>query len=266
MSEQKKLVLVTGMSGLIGGAVRKRLEGAYQLRALNRSEVAGVETVRADIADLEQIQPAFENVDTVVHLAAVARMGAPWEDLLQANVIGTYNVFEAARQAGVRRVVYASSGATISGWEREEPYSALSEGRYDEITGSWPMITHESPVRPAGIYGATKVWGEGVASSYACSTDLSCISLRFGWVVDRNSPQIVLGHQYLDIAFTYEDLTDLVRGAIDAPDDLKLGVFHGVSNNQWKRLDITESIRQLGYNPQDDAFAIARVNAAKASA
>jgi uronate dehydrogenase len=128
------------------------------------------------------------------------------------------------------------------------------------------QVKLDMPIRPINLYGATKVWGEGVASSYASSTDLSCISLRFGWVVDRNSPLIAMGHRYLDIAFTYEDLTNLVQGAIDAPDDLKLGVFHGISNNKWKRLDITESIRQLGYNPQDDAFEIALANANKTPA
>jgi hypothetical protein len=85
-------------------------------------------------------------------------------------------------------------------------------------------------------------------------------------VVDKDNPSILPDHKSQDIAFTYEDLTNLVQGAIDAPDDLKLGVFHGVSNNQWKRLDITESVRQLGYNPQHDSFAIARANDEKALA
>src|SRR5690554_2122318 len=130
MAEQKR-VLVTGMSGLIGGAVRRQLEGEYALRALNRSKVEGVETVQADIGDLEAILPAFEDVDTVVHLAA--HVGGDWEKLLHANVVGTRNIFEAARHSGVKRVVYASSGATISGWEREEPYKALAEGRYEDV-------------------------------------------------------------------------------------------------------------------------------------
>ncbi len=95
-------------------------------------------------------------------------------------------------------------------------------------------------------------------------TDLSCICLRFGWVVDRESPHIRLEHPYLDIALTYEDLTRLVSGAIDAPDDLEYRVFHGISNNRWKRLDISDSRAVLGYDPQDDAFELAHANAAKA--
>ena len=123
-------VLVTGMSGLIGSALRAALAGRYELRALNRGPVEGVPCHRADIADLAAIRPAFTGVDVVVHLAAIARGGAPWDDILHHNIAGTYNVFEAARQAGVKRVIFASSGATVSNCERDLPYSALVAGRY----------------------------------------------------------------------------------------------------------------------------------------
>src|SRR5262245_25384119 len=98
-------VLVTGMSGLIGGALRRHLEGKYELSALNRRPIPGVRCHEADIGDLEAIAPAFEGVDTVVHLAARTGTSEVFEELLHANVVGTYNVFEAARRAGVSRVV-----------------------------------------------------------------------------------------------------------------------------------------------------------------
>ena len=93
-----KKVLVTGMSGLIGGILRRHLEdiGGYELRALNRRPVDGVECVQADIADLEAIQPAFEGMDVVVHLSAFLG-GEVWEGHLSGNIIGAYNVYEAAR-------------------------------------------------------------------------------------------------------------------------------------------------------------------------
>ena len=174
-------ILVTGMSGLIGQAVRKELESDYELRALNRSAVDGVECVCADISDMEAIQPAFEDVDKVVHLAAIAHGSPVWDQLLPYNVIGTYNVFESARKAGVSRVVYASSGATISGVERNDPYKALSEGRYEDA-GEWDDLTHESPLNPSGIYGCTKVWGEALAKHYSNTAGLSMICLRIGAV------------------------------------------------------------------------------------
>src|SRR5262245_24047156 len=159
-------VLVTGMSGLIGGALRRHLEGKYVLSALNRQPVPGVPCHRADIADLDAIAPAFEGVDTVVHLAARTGSSEAFGEILGANVIGTYNVFEAARRAGVPRVIFASSGATVSAWERDPPWSALAAGRYGEA-GPFTKMTHETPTRPAGLYGARKIWGEEVGRHYA---------------------------------------------------------------------------------------------------
>src|SRR5438876_12206977 len=152
-------VLVTGMSGLIGGALRRHLEGTYALSALNRRPIPGVKCHQADVADLDAIAPAFDGVDTVVHLAARTGSSDSFDEILRANVVGTYNVFEAARRAGVRRVVYASSGATVSGYEREMPYRALADGRYDEAS-AWTMLTHETPLRPAGLFGVSEVLGE----------------------------------------------------------------------------------------------------------
>src|SRR5437667_9148293 len=106
-------VLITGMSGLIGGIMHRALGKKYDLVALNRRPVPGVRCHQADIADLSAIRPAFEGAETVLHLAALARGTGTWEEILHHNVIGTYNVFEAAREAGVRRVVFASSGSVI---------------------------------------------------------------------------------------------------------------------------------------------------------
>src|SRR6266542_1643540 len=97
-------VLTTGMSGLIGQIMGRALQGKYELVALNRRPVQGVRCYQADIADFVAIRPAFEGVSVVLHLAALAVADAPWEGVLRNNVIGTYNVLEAARQAGVPRV------------------------------------------------------------------------------------------------------------------------------------------------------------------
>jgi nucleoside-diphosphate-sugar epimerase len=185
-------VLVTGMSGLIGGALRCRLEGEYDLRALNRRRVDGVVCHQADIADLAAIRPAFTGIDVVVHLAALAHSSPAIEELVPVNVVGTYNVFEAARLAGVRRVVYASSGATVSAYEREFPYSALVAGRYDEVK-EWPWLTEATPVRPAGLYGASKVWGEALARHYADAHGLSMICVRIGQVEAEDRPTSIRG-------------------------------------------------------------------------
>ena len=215
-------VLVTGMSGLIGGALRRRLEGKYELSALNRRPIPGVKCFQADIADLDAIAPAFADVDTVVHLAARTGSSDVFAEILQANVVGTYNVFEAARRAGVGRVVYASSGATVSAWEREPPYSALAAGRYDEAK-SWKTMTHEMPLRPAGLYGASKIWGEAIARHYSDAHGLSAICVR------------------------------MLELCIAAPATLGFDIFYAVSDNRWGYRDLEHARAVLGFEPRDRA-------------
>lgn len=245
-----KKVLVTGMSGLIGGVVRQRLAGQYELSALNRREVPGVKSFQADIAELEAIRPAFEGQDAVIHLAARAGNNHSWEEILQANLVGTYNVFEAARQAGVKRVIYASSGSTVGGWEREFPYNALVEGRYADVGESWPMITHESPTRPGGIYGSSKVWGESLARHFTDTSDLSIICLRIGLVNEEDRPSQV---RHFSVWCSQRDIAHMVEKCLAAPESLRYDIFFVVSNNKWNYRDLTHAREVIGFEPQDHA-------------
>ncbi len=243
-------VLVTGMSGLIGGLVKERLAGTCELSAVNRSDVAGVTCHRADIADFQAIRPAFTGQDTVVHLAAKAGEQYTWEELQAVNVVGTYNVFEAAREAGVRRVIYASSGATVSGWEQEDPYRTVAEGRYDDAPASWPMLTHQTPTRPSGVYGASKVWGEALARHYTDTTDLSIICLRIGHVTKEDRP---LSARDFAVWCSQRDIARMVESCVAAPADLKFDTFFVVSDNRWGYRDLSHAHEVLGFEPQDRA-------------
>ena len=242
-------VLVTGMSGLIGGAVLLHLGAKYAFRALNRRAVPGVPCHRADIADLGAIEPAFAGVEAVVHLAANASASAPFDETLRANVIGTYNVFEAARRAGVRRVVYASSGATVTGYERDMPYSAVVAGRGDEA-GHWAMITHESPVRPAALYGVSKVWGEALARHYADANGMSMLCLRIGHVTKEDRP---LSPRDFSVWCSQRDIVRMIELCLDAPAALRFDVFFVVSQNRWSYRDLAHAREVLGFAPQDSA-------------
>jgi nucleoside-diphosphate-sugar epimerase len=241
-------VLVTGMSGLIGKAVRKELEGDYELSALNRSAVEGVECVRADISDMDAIRPAFEGIDQVVHLAAIAHGSPDWNQLLSFNVIGTHNVFEAARQASVKRVIYASSGATIAGYERQEPYKALSEGRYQDA-GEWDNLTHES-LYPRGIYGCTKVWAEALAHHFSDSAGMSMIGLRIGAVNEEDKP---LQTRQKSVWCSQREVARMVRACLVASDEVKYDIFFVVSRNQYSYRDMSHAKDVLGFEPQDSA-------------
>jgi nucleoside-diphosphate-sugar epimerase len=242
-------VLVTGMSGLIGGALRRHLEGKYALSALNRQPVPGVPCHRADIADLDAIAPAFEGVDTVVHLAARTGSSESFDEILGANVIGTYNVFEAARRAGVSRVIFASSGATVSAWERDAPWSALVSGRYGEA-GPFTKMTHETPTRPAGLYGASKIWGEAIARHYADRHRLSAICIRIGRVKAEDRP--VETRDYA-VWCSQRDIVRLIELCIAAPPTLRFDVFFAVSDNRWGYRDLEHARAVLGFEPRDRA-------------
>lgn len=242
-------VLVTGMSGLIGGALRKRLEGRVILRALNRREIVGVDCRRADIADLAAIEPAFRDIDVVVHLAAAAGGGEPWESILRQNLVGAYNVFEAARRAGVPRVIFASSGATVTGYEREEPYASLVAGKYAGLT-SWPMLTHETPLRPAALYGVSKAYGEALGRQYADEHGLSVLSIRIGRVKAEDRPTTA---RDFSVWLSQRDVVQILERSIHAPAELRHGVFFATSDNRWGYRDLGHARAVLGFVPEDRA-------------
>ena len=243
-------ILITGMSGLIGTAARTRLEPGARLTALNRSDVPGVTTVCADLSDFDAIRPAFEGQDTVIHLAAKAGDDYSWEELRDTNVIGTRNVLEAARLAGCRRVVFASSGATVAGWEREEPYRAMVEGRYDDVPADWVRIRHDMATRPNGPYASTKIWGEALARHYSDSFDLSVIALRIGFVNAEDRPTSARIHS---VWCSQRDIVDAIELAVDADDAIRYDIFFVNSDNRWSYRDLSHAREVLGFSPRDAA-------------
>ena len=242
-------VLITGMTGVIGTALREHLGKDHLLRALNRRNIPDVDCHVADIADLDAIVPAFDGIDTVVHMAAHSGE-AEFDVLLQHNIIGTYNVFEAARRAGCRRIIAASSGSVVTGWESEAPYDAIVDGNYDNLPASWPKLTHETPVRPSGLYGCSKAWLEALGRHFADSTELSVICLRIGRVMQVDRP---VDPRHYAVWCSRRDLASLVRCCIDAPDELSYEIFYALSDNRWGFRDLEHAQRLVGFHPQDHA-------------
>ena len=219
-----KNILITGMSGLIGGLLKNKLQeiGEYKLTALNRTKVDGVNNFQADIRNLENIMPAFKHQDIVVHLSAYLE-NDEWLGNLNTNIIGTYNVFEAARLSGVQRIIFASSGNAIRGFSDIEPYKSIAEGRYKEVPENYKKITHEQ-VRPQKIYGATVRPENKPANTHEYSTYLS-----------------------------HNDVTDALYKCIEAPKDLKYDVLFALSNNKWGYRDLTHTKESIGFEPSDSA-------------
>ncbi len=244
----KRKILITGAAGRIGSFLTNQWKERYDLVLTDvraPKETFGFPFTQANLTEMDKIQSLCQGIDTVIHLGADPSMEAAWESLLPNNIIGTYHVFEAAAQANVRRVVYASSVNAVFGYPIDQ------------------QVHTNMPVYPINLYGATKCWGEAAARVYSHLKKFSAICLRFGAVSYRpgTDPEYdgryTPDYEYLDIILTMEDLTKLVTASVEAADDLWYGVFQGVSNNRWKRLDITDARAVIGYEPEDDAFALA---------
>ncbi len=245
-----KRILVTGMSGLIGGLAGRDLARDYEVRALNRRPVAndseGFESFQADIADLDAIRPAFDGVDTVVHMAAY--LGQDVEGHISTNIRGVYNVFEAARDAGVRRVVFGSSGATVNLHENDEPYLSMVEARWDDVPGNISLIDHRSAVRPRGVYGAAKLWGESLGRAYSEEYGISVICIRIGRVVEEDWPRDA---RHAAVYLSHRDITQMVRKCVEAPEAVRYEIVFAVSDNRGRFRDLEHAREVVGYVPQD---------------
>lgn len=241
-------ILITGMSGLIGQGLKRSLEVDHELTAFNRSEVSGVRTVRADLSDYEALLRAVDGQDIIVHLAAKAGENYTWEELRDTNVEGTRHVFEAATRAGVKRVVFASSGATISGYESDEPYKTLvSEAAPPD---SWPLINTTAPVRPTGVYGSTKVWGEALASHFADTTDTRFVCVRIGYVNNEDRPTTARARS---VWCSQRDVVNALQRSTVEPLNGRCATFFAGSANARNYRDLSTGRDLVGFVPQDGA-------------
>lgn len=243
-------VLVTGLSGLIGSILRPELESLHELSALNRSVVDGIPTTQADIADEDAIRPAFDGIDTVVHLAAKAGDRHPWPDLHSTNIIGTYNVLKLARESGCRRFIFANSGATVTGYETTEPYQSIVKGYYSNVPEDFVRLDHKQPVWPSGIYGSTKIWGEAICRNFADSSEMSVFCVRIGYVNRENQP---LKSRDWATWCSQRDVVNAIMACVTLKNLEKFTTFFVTSNNKWGYRDLTHAYQTVGFTPTDAA-------------
>lgn len=227
-------VLITGAAGHIGRVLRKGLQGHYSLVRL--ADIAsqepagrGEEVVSTDITDPIQLAGAMEGIDCVVHLAGIPDEST-WDRIRRMNIEGCYNVFEAARGAGVKRVLFASSNHAVGFHRRDR------------------MIDDTVMPRPDSRYGVSKVFGEAVGRLYADKYGLSVACLRIGSFRPDDRPT---APRHLATWISHRDTVQLVRRAIDHP-SYHFIVAYGVSDNARNRWD-NANVRFLGYKPEDDA-------------
>ena len=241
-------ILITGATGLIGTAAVASLRTRYNLRALNRRPLPNIDCHKADIADLDAIRPAFVGMDAVVHLAA--QIENDIAAIFHANLQGTGNVFAAAHEAGVRRVLFASSGSVMGGYAARSPYKELLAGEYDQVPAEWPMLTAQSPLRPTGLYAASKVWGEELGREYASACGMSVLCLRFGRVNPENRPT---HSREFCVWCSQRDAVQMIEKCLAAPLDLPFDTFFVNSDNKWGYRDLEHARQTVGFVPEDRA-------------
>jgi nucleoside-diphosphate-sugar epimerase len=244
-------LLITGAAGLVGSVLRRGLADRYVVRAIDRSPHGARDVRRVDLTRRRSLERAVRGCDAVIHLAAVARGEIDWRTVQRNNLRATVNVLEAARRAGVRRFVYASSNHVTGMYERDQPYAALVAGEYGALRPEEiPLIGVESPIRPDGPYGVDKAFGEAAARYYADAFGLQVICLRIGSVLAGDRPT---RPRHYSTLLTHRDLVTLVACALEAPSDLRYGIYYGVSANTWRFWDLAPARDDIGYEPQDDA-------------
>jgi uronate dehydrogenase len=225
-------VLVTGAAGSIGTRLRQLLKGVYpniRLSDLKQpDDLAADETfVAADLANMAEVERVVVGVDGIVHLGGFSVEG-PWETILQSNIIGCYNLFEAARRQGVERVVFASSNHAVGFYPRQR------------------KIGVDDPVRPDSRYGVSKAFGEALAALYAYKHGLKVTSIRIG-----NFGDAPVDRRRLSIWLAPQDLLQLIRIGLEHP-DICCEIFYGASDNARAWWDNATAFR-FGYRPQGRA-------------
>ncbi len=231
-----KRVLITGAAGDIGSHLRRELAGKYSLtlsdlRPLKETR-DGDRFIAADISKLSDALRITEGIDALVHMGGYSVEG-PWDAILEANIVGCYNMFEAARINGVKRIVFPTSNHATGFYRRDT------------------VIDHRVYPKPDSRYGVSKVFGEALGSLYADKYGMQVLCIRIG-----NVNPAPIDKRRLSIWLSPRDLAQLVTIGIEHP-DIRFEIVYGVSRNTRSWYDNSNAYR-LGYQPLDDSESVAQ--------
>jgi uronate dehydrogenase len=232
----KKLVL-TGAAGRLGSSLREPLtKMCDELVSTDLVDDIGTlypgeSYVKADLSSLDAMLAVIKDADMVVHFGAIGDEAA-WDDILQSNIVGAYNVWEAAYRCGVKRVVYASSVHAVGMHKKTD------------------TIGLDAPHRPDTYYGLAKCFSEDLASLYWDKRGIESVCMRiFSCAQATNARSI-------GTWLSYDDLIHLVERSIDSP-VVGFTVVYGISNNDRAVVDNSKA-GHLGYRPKDNAEVFAK--------
>lgn len=230
--DKSRRIVFTGASGGIGTMTRPLLAKLYPGLVLSdrvrpKDLQPGETFVAADLTRPEEVAAAVKGAHSIIHLGGHSVEGT-WDQILQANIIGCYNVFEAARQAGVKRVIFASSNHAVGFYPRKR------------------KIRTDVTVRPDSRYGVSKAFGEALGALYADKHGIAVTCLRIG-----NVGPCPLDVRRLSIWISPEDIVQLFRIGLEHP-DIRFDILYGASDNEASWWDNSRA-RQLGYRPTGKA-------------
>jgi uronate dehydrogenase len=235
----RERILITGPGGRVGTQIVPLLREHFALRLFDTAPpttpgpLGDDEFVQADIRDLSGLREACAGVKAMIHLAAVSDEDDFRSRLMPVNLEGVYNAFEAARQAGLRKVIFTSTGQTVLFYPK----------------GEW--LTPDMPPRPWSVYACTKLFGEALARHYSEKHGLSMIVIRLGWFQPYDSELLRVKGDIQREWCSPRDLAQLLVKSIGG--EVPFAVFFGVSNNTGRFWDINNARQLVGYDPKDDA-------------
>jgi uronate dehydrogenase len=225
-------LLLTGASGGLGRVLRPALRDLCAVLRVSdlkapAEPLPNEEPVACDLGDRAAVLALMRGVDAVAHFGGQS-VEAPFDTICHANIVGAFNLYEAARKLGVKRIVYASSG---------------------QVTGFYPtgtIVDPSMPVRPSSLYGLSKAFGESLARLYYDRYGIETVCLRIAMAFPEPTT-----HRMLRSYLSYRDLTTLVQRSLVAK-DVGHTIVYGVSNNRdslWRNPDAAT----IGWTPQDDS-------------
>jgi nucleoside-diphosphate-sugar epimerase len=242
-------IAVTGSNGTVGRRLCADLAQNYDVVSIDRASA----DFNLDISDLTALKRACAGCEAVIHLAATVSTSAPWEDVRRNNIEGTYNVFEAAREVGCGRVIFASSHHVVGMYQVER--RALGK----EDPGE-PHLRADAPPRPDSLYAVSKVFGEALGRYYSESFGMQVACIRIGSMNDADSarpPRSLLPWRRNAQAeqrqgakwFSHRDFARLVRAILEH--NVRYAVVYGVGDNNNRFLDLTPGRDLYEYFPLD---------------
>jgi NAD+ dependent glucose-6-phosphate dehydrogenase len=239
-------VLLTGAGGQVGRAVFEGLSEEYEWQLMYHSEPdrdPGVPYYTGEVQDFEDVLPAVEGVDAVVHLAGDPRRTAPWESVLSNNIDGTYTVYRAAEETGVERVVYSSSNHAVGAFETDERTPELYQ-EDDEF-----LLDGTELPRPGNEYGISKATGELIGRHFHDEYGLEVCNVRIGNLNEDHPP---IGYERgQSMWLSTRDCAHIHDRALQA--DYEYETVYGISDNDTKFYSLERAKSALGYEPRDNS-------------